>query len=383
MNIVLTTGDLAATLGLHVADALAGPTDLGTLIVLAPAWGVMFAVAGVDRPSRLRAAWSGIGIATSCLLPPVTAVLAAAFGGMLALYRLRRRGVSATEVLVAAVTVGAGSGAAHYILGAPEVVARTSETPWAGGLLMVAAIAIALQATISETKRGLRVNRLQLLDLVQAAGVQGSIGLAIMIQQPVFGHLGTVVLVMLMLVSAHVFALRWAIQTAQSETVGALSSFVDLQAGSMPGHAPRVCKLAASLGRAAGLNSAEVEKLSGAALVHGIGALASQEGTDQPCCAQVASETVRVLTGAKYLSRFAPIVSAAASLSRGYSLADEPERLAGEVLHLACAADQIAATTGASVADAVREVISAATFECSPRMASALRLWNLADRAQK
>lgn len=100
---------------------------------------------------------------------------------------------------------------------------------------------------------------------------QVSVGIVLAIVYPSMNVAGVVVLVTLMMVMKHAFALLLRIRTAYAQTVGVLARLAEFERIESRGHAERVAELATAMGRRLGVRSRHLQRLGFAALLHDLG----------------------------------------------------------------------------------------------------------------
>lgn len=306
------------------------PAALALQAILTCAWVVFLRLPVLAPSGRYVAMASGLGIATGGLLDPLSAVMTVALGAGIGRLgssgkRARRREVLLLGLL--ATTLSLATAAANRVF---------VDTTSAKALLLMGVVFFTgdlLLMALPEREEAGSLAGARWQEAVPASAAQVSIGLAVLVQQPVFGIVGTLTLLLLMLISRHVFGLRFQLRAAHFDTIRALMHLVEMRGGCSPGHAGRVARTSARIAQAAGLQASEVENLMLAAMVHEIGSLCAEREDSSEPCGCIAEESVQVLAGSAFLAKLTPIVASAGSRRRGYSLP-------GEILRFACLADR-------------------------------------------
>ncbi|MDZ4179928.1 MAG: HD domain-containing protein, partial [Coriobacteriia bacterium] len=147
---------------------------------------------------------------------------------------------------------------------------------------------------------------------------QISLGLVLATVYSVLGLLALPILVVLMLLMQHSFALLLRIRESYVRTVTALAHLPEMQLNRNCGHSERVSELAVLVGRQVGLSGRKLERLALAALLHDIGRIAvdgfeSQQNRDESAFA-VSEGGARILEKITFLAEVAPVLRAQAQL---------------------------------------------------------------------
>ena len=136
---------------------------------------------------------------------------------------------------------------------------------------------------------------------------QASVGIVLAVVFTPMGVAGIIVLVALMMVMKHAFALLLQIRTAYTKTVGVLATLAESAHSESRGHSERVSNIATDMGRRMHLRQSLLKRLGLAALLHDIGAVAADEDGEGDRHARVGAEIVE---GVDFLRDVAPIVEA-------------------------------------------------------------------------
>ncbi|MDZ4064256.1 MAG: HD domain-containing protein, partial [Coriobacteriia bacterium] len=136
---------------------------------------------------------------------------------------------------------------------------------------------------------------------------QGSVGIVLAVLYPSMGLVGVVVLVALMAIMKHAFALLLRIRTAYTKTVGVLARLAEIEHSETRGHAERVADVASSVGRIVGLSYSQLQRLDLAALLHDLGRVRAKEGESSVIHAQAGAIIVADIP---FLSDLAPVIEA-------------------------------------------------------------------------
>ncbi|MDP2233413.1 MAG: HD domain-containing protein [Actinomycetota bacterium] len=134
---------------------------------------------------------------------------------------------------------------------------------------------------------------------------QISIGVVLVLVYPRLDFFSFLILTPLMLIMQHTTGLLLRVRASYMRTVGVLAEVAEMQTEGQNGHAHRVSKLAAHIGRSIGVGSRQLERLALAALLHDIGRLRAPSPADPTA---VADEGATVLSRVSFLASLSPII---------------------------------------------------------------------------
>lgn len=225
---------------------------------------------------------SGALAATALIVceSPMVAVAAALGGTLLAVVCRRSLHVSAVGILPVMLAEAAG-----LVFG---LLAYLVTPATAGGLLRAAAVVIAFLAAelaVGQFLVSLRTQREYSRLLVGTATTQApllaaqvSAVLLATITYPTMGHWSLLLVIALLLLIRQSYALYWGIRDTYRATVEVLVEAAEGSDSRLRGHAERTAKIAREIAHACGYRSADIERISYAALLHDVDALGAGEG---------------------------------------------------------------------------------------------------------
>lgn len=257
---------------------------------------------------------SGVAVASFLLLSPVAAMIGAAAGAALSIAAsksmLRPMGPVIIDVARLPILVFVFAHAASR-LGFPERLGSIHAST------IIAAIGLASLYVLSDlASYGVLWALAEAQPLVSSVSSlirlvgpmhagQGSVGIVLAVLYPSMGLVGVVVLVALMAIMKHAFALLLRIRTAYTRTVGVLARLAEIERSETRGHAERVADIASSVGRTVGLRYGQLQRLSLAALLHDLGRIRVKEGESSALHAQAGAHIVLDIP---FLADLAPVI---------------------------------------------------------------------------
>ena len=319
--------------------------------------GSFFAVEVVPLPMPRGASFrlvGGVAVAAILITEPALATAAYLAGGSIALLleqsdRVRAHAVNLGRRLLTMLVIGV---AYYYVVDGQTVDARSLTSMVialvAGALFIVADVvgwAFTNEGSGGRGGRGAR-SLLQLFGGVYLGQV--SVGVVLAVVYPSLGALAFLVLVVLMLTMQHTFGLLLRIRTAYTRTVSALSRVAEMSEGGNTGHGERVAAVAAGVGRRLGLDSATLERLTLASLVHDIGLISMDEDDESRSDKRaIALSSGELVSRVSFLAGLSPIVRRHYLPYEDYLDLRETDGLLSRILHIACEFDEVASAPGA------------------------------------
>ncbi len=326
---------------------------------------------------------AGVAVAAMLLLDPVSAGLTALAGSALGVLVMRfgsTKRHDLLEVLRTGVTVYVVSAVWSYA-GLATTVDPAAIASWANalGLGLLYMTVDLLGWTILEARvPGARVPR-SLGNLVVLLGSvylgQISAGVAIAVVEDSLGALAILSLVMLVLIMQHTFGLLLRVKAAYTMTVSALSRVAEMSQELPPGHGERVAELCAGAGRRLGLNSASVERLTLAALLHDIGGVKGEPNASRSLQAverHHASVGATLISRVNFLSSLAPIIARHANPYSEYIETHDTDGLLARIIHVMSDYDRMVNEAGDRPEAVVMRMAERTGEEYDPRVLGAL-----------
>ncbi len=225
----------------------------------------------------------------------------------------------------------------------------TATTVWVVPLALALGLAYVLidsfTAPILDTRRSRCSGRAHassvLRPLFPLLAGQVSLGAAMVVLLRGAGIWGVVVIVPILATIQYSFNLLLQTKSTYVQTIEALMRAAEAGSSVPEGHSRRVAELAVEAGRVLGLSSLRLERLNHAALVHEIGRLSADEGTDDAVTDynRIAAD---VLARVPFLHDAVAVIEAqqVGEAVRARSAVDTPEpTVEGELLRAACAVD--------------------------------------------
>ncbi|MDP2182839.1 MAG: HD domain-containing protein [Actinomycetota bacterium] len=199
---------------------------------------------------------------------------------------------------------------------------------------------------------------------------QVSVGIVLAIVYPTMNVAGVAVLVTLMMVMKHAFALLLRIRTAYTQTVGVLARLAEFEKIEFSGHAERVAELATAMGRRLGLRPKHLQRLGFAALLHDIGKIQDSAGAHD-CHWETGA---RIVEGVEFLADLGPVL---ANHHADFEVMQSTgvDRLLSQVIRVASDFDEFAggySAPQARAADVLGVIRAGSAEKYDPRVVGAL-----------
>lgn len=184
---------------------------------------------------------------------------------------------------------------------------------------------------------------------------QVSVGVVLALVYPRLGLMAFAILVILMLIMQHTFNLLLKVKSAYIRTVGALVRLAEIGTPKHTGHAERVSRMAARVGRKLGLDGVALERLTLAALLHDIGRVSLESDDDEietnPSSDAVSEASVRLVSKVGFLASLAPVLAGQGSAYLSPMLESQSDALLAHVLRACSDFDDIRSNCGQDVAE--------------------------------
>ncbi len=166
------------------------------------------------------------------------------------------------------------------------------------------------------------------------------------------------------------------IRRTYDQTIRALGAAPELGGIVRAGHAERVASLSVAVGRELGLSRSEMEHLEAAALLHHLGQVCLDEPEDgrPPEAGAVAEAGAAILRSTPLLAPAGDVVAAETMPSLGSRAVDEHVVLAGQILKVASAFDELAEGDGTRAASALETLYSGPAYLYDSKVLGALEI---------